>query len=115
MRASESNSPAFYWDAKKHSHRLTYLAFDLLYLDGYDLRGASLIERKHALKDVLAQAPPTLASAEYFDAHEGKTVYHLQNGAGRHRLQAAGLPLSLRPAGDLDRSSGCLREGSGSV
>jgi ATP-dependent DNA ligase len=42
MRASESNSPAFYWDAKKHSHRLTYLAFDLLYLDGYDLRGASL-------------------------------------------------------------------------
>jgi bifunctional non-homologous end joining protein LigD len=43
--------------AKKHSDRLVYLAFDLLYLDGYDLRGAPLIERKRALQDLLAKAP----------------------------------------------------------
>jgi bifunctional non-homologous end joining protein LigD len=61
--------------AKKHSDRLTYLAFDLLYLDGYDLRRAPLIERRRALEDVLAQAPPTLVGAEYFDAGEGETLY----------------------------------------
>ena len=29
--------------AKEHSNRLVYLAFDLIYLDGYDLRAAPLI------------------------------------------------------------------------
>jgi hypothetical protein len=43
--------------AKEGADRLTYLAFDLLYLDGYDLRRVPLIERKRALKDVLAKAP----------------------------------------------------------
>jgi len=35
---------------------LVYYAFDLLYLDGYDLRGAPLIERKEALRALLAGA-----------------------------------------------------------
>jgi bifunctional non-homologous end joining protein LigD len=61
--------------AKKQSDRLTYLAFDLLYLDGHDLRGLSVIERKRALKDVLAQAPPTLAVVEYFNAGDGQAIY----------------------------------------
>ena len=33
--------------------RLVYYAFDLLFLDGYDLRGSPLIERKAALKKLL--------------------------------------------------------------
>ncbi len=33
--------------------RLIYYAFDLLYLDGFDLRGAALIDRKRVLRSLL--------------------------------------------------------------
>ncbi len=36
---------------------LTYMVFDLLYLDGYDLRAAPLLERKGALARLLSQLP----------------------------------------------------------
>ena len=36
--------------------RLIYYAFDLLYLDGYDLRGAPLVERKQLLEALLDNA-----------------------------------------------------------
>ena len=36
--------------------RLIYYAFDLLYLDGFDLRGAALIERKRVLEALLDNA-----------------------------------------------------------
>ena len=36
--------------------RLIYYAFDLLYLDGYDLRGAQLVERKQLLEALLDNA-----------------------------------------------------------
>jgi bifunctional non-homologous end joining protein LigD len=61
--------------AKKHSDRLVYLAFDLLYLDGYDLRGAPLIERKRALQDLLAKAPPKIHYVEHFEMDDGEAVY----------------------------------------
>jgi len=35
------------------SKPVVFFAFDLLYLDGYDLRGAPLVERKRLLKEVL--------------------------------------------------------------
>jgi bifunctional non-homologous end joining protein LigD len=50
--------------------RLLYYAFDLLYLDGLDLRGAPLAERKHVLAELLAGASgrilyrPTCSSAK---------------------------------------------------
>jgi bifunctional non-homologous end joining protein LigD len=61
--------------AKKHSDRLVYLAFDLLYLDGYDLRSAPLIERKRALQRVLTKAPPKLHYVEFFEMNDGDAVY----------------------------------------
>jgi bifunctional non-homologous end joining protein LigD len=61
--------------AKKHSDRLIYHAFDLLYLDGYDLRRAPLIERKAALRDVLPKRMPTIAFAEFFEKQDGDAVY----------------------------------------
>jgi bifunctional non-homologous end joining protein LigD len=61
--------------AKKHSDRLLYLAFDLLYLDGYDLRGAPLIERKRLLQDVLAKQPPKILYVEHFEMDDGEAVY----------------------------------------
>ncbi|HEY1217078.1 MAG TPA: DNA ligase D, partial [Bryobacteraceae bacterium] len=39
--------------SRKAPRRLTYLAFDLLYLDGYDLRSASLQDRKRVLRQLL--------------------------------------------------------------
>jgi bifunctional non-homologous end joining protein LigD len=61
--------------AKKHSDRLVYLAFDLLYLNGHDLRGAPLIERKRALQRVLTKAPPNIHYVEFFEMHDGDAVY----------------------------------------
>ena len=40
--------------AENRQGDLVYFAFDLLYLDGYDLRGAPLLARKQALLDLLA-------------------------------------------------------------
>src|SRR5207248_5022357 len=61
--------------AKKHSDRLVYLAFDLLYFDGYDLRGAPLIERKRALQRVLEKPPPKIVYVEHFEIDDGEAVY----------------------------------------
>lgn len=37
--------------------RLVYQAFDLLHLDGYDLTAVALVERKRALRELLASGP----------------------------------------------------------
>ena len=37
----------------KRSARIVYFAFDLLYLDGFDLRGAALIDRKRVLREFM--------------------------------------------------------------
>ena len=39
--------------------RLVYYVFDLLYLDGFDLRGAALIDRKRVLEALLDNTPGT--------------------------------------------------------
>ena len=46
--------------AAARKDRLLYYAFDLLYLDGFDLRGSRLSERKRMLSDLLAafRTPP---------------------------------------------------------
>ena len=41
--------------AAGHSERMVYFAFDLLYLDGFDLRRAPLIERKRVLGALLEE------------------------------------------------------------
>jgi bifunctional non-homologous end joining protein LigD len=61
--------------AKRHAGRLVYLAFDLLYLDGHDLRGAPLMERKRALQNLLANRPPKIVYVEHFETHDGEAVY----------------------------------------
>ncbi len=60
--------------AKKHTDRLIYMAFDLLYVVGHDLRGLPLIERKRALHNVVAKALPDVrggsgATSNHTDAH----------------------------------------------
>jgi bifunctional non-homologous end joining protein LigD len=47
---------------------LTYVAFDLLYLDGFDLRGVALAERKRILKQLASAAPANIKYSEHFSA-----------------------------------------------
>jgi bifunctional non-homologous end joining protein LigD len=48
------------------SEKLSYVAFDLLYLNGFDLRGAALTERKRLLQKLLADAPGAIKYSEHF-------------------------------------------------
>ena len=50
-------------NAEREPARLLYCVFDLLYLDGKDLRGRPLVERKQALKAVLPKSKFLLYSA----------------------------------------------------
>ncbi|MDO8963500.1 MAG: non-homologous end-joining DNA ligase, partial [Coriobacteriia bacterium] len=43
--------------ASKQDGRITLAAFDLLYLDGFDLRGEPLLRRKDLLRSLIAAAP----------------------------------------------------------
>jgi bifunctional non-homologous end joining protein LigD len=61
--------------ARTHSDRLIYQAFDLLYLDGRDLRGLPLIKRKQALAQVLAGVHSKIAPAEFIDQQGGEAVF----------------------------------------
>jgi bifunctional non-homologous end joining protein LigD len=61
------------WDDK-----LVYIVFDLLYLDGYDLRNAALINRKRTLEKLLKTAPKNgpLRYSEHLDSSGGKVFRH---------------------------------------
>lgn len=49
---------------------LTFFAFDLLYLDGYDLTGATLLDRKRALAALIGEADPR-APIQFSEHMEG--------------------------------------------
>lgn len=72
--------------------RMVFYAFDLLYLDGYDLRPVPLIERKAALQSLIGNAPSALRYSEHFE-EDGELVL-------RHacRLSLEGVVSKLRDA-----------------
>jgi bifunctional non-homologous end joining protein LigD len=51
-----------------------FYAFDLLHLDGLDLRGATLLDRKYVLTELLADAPEPIRYSEHVEA-DGAVVY----------------------------------------
>jgi bifunctional non-homologous end joining protein LigD len=53
---------------------LVYYAFDLLYLDGYDLRKASLLDRKAALGQVVGPAKGTIRYSDHVTG-DGEAFY----------------------------------------
>jgi len=76
---------------------LAYLAFDLLYLDGYDLREAALTERKRVLERLLANAPATIRYSEHF-AVPGRDFLH--------HVSQLGLEGMVSKRGDLPYRAG---------
>jgi len=74
----------------KNSSRLIYHAFDLLYLDGFDLRPAKLGDRKEALKGILQGAPPGLVYVDYLESDGQRVFQHacqmgLEGIVAKHR------------------------------
>ena len=68
---------------------VTYMAFDLLHLDGFDLTGVALEERKEALARVLAPVGP-VALVEHFqaggkEAYEGAVALGLEGVVAKRR------------------------------
>ena len=64
-------------DLKRRRYdRMVYYAFDLLYLDGYDTRAASLMERKRALQSLLSEAGIMVSRVLYSEHFEdGADLY----------------------------------------
>src|SRR3954454_3386899 len=58
------------------SKRLIYHAFDLLYLNGRDLRRAPLLQRKEALQSVMQDAPPTLVCVDFLEEDGARVFEH---------------------------------------
>src|SRR5947209_7006492 len=61
---------------KNRLGRLRYHAFDLLRLDGYDLREVAYVERKKLLAQVLAGAPEKLIYVGYLEAEGDRVFQH---------------------------------------
>ena len=78
--------------AVMESTPVVYYAFDILYCDGFDLRGVPLIERKQLLREVLDAQPPFRYSDHV--AEKGRELFELaaQQGAegviGKHAHSA---------------------------
>ena len=53
------------------SHAMTYFAFDLPYLDGYDLSGAKLVDRRRALEGLIAPLIDETSPIQFSDHIEG--------------------------------------------
>ncbi|SFG40094.1 ATP-dependent DNA ligase LigD phosphoesterase module /ATP-dependent DNA ligase LigD polymerase module [Palleronia marisminoris] len=56
--------------------RLVYFAFDILHLDGKDLRPAPLIDRKATLEALLRGAPDVLRYSEHFEENGDLVLRH---------------------------------------
>jgi len=58
--------------SENDSHAMTYFAFDLVYLDGFDLTGATLTDRKRALDGLLAPVVDARSQIQLSDHFEGE-------------------------------------------
>lgn len=87
----------------KRQDRLLFYAFDLLHLDGFDLRRVHQIERKRLLEKLVAGAPPPLVYSEHMD--DGVAMF-----AGAEKLDWEGI-VSKRADAPYrsDRNEGWLK------
>ena len=68
--------------AAGRSNRLIYYVFDLLYLDGFDIRAAPLSERRRVLSEFLGPAPtPPIAISSYIE-RDGAALFEQATAMG---------------------------------
>ena len=93
-------------------------AFDLPELNGTDLRREPIEVRKATLASIRRQSRHGVRLNEHLEHDCGQTVFQprLQDGARRHRLQTAGIALSVGAVAGLaqvQESEGSGREAGG--
>ena len=88
---------------------MTLCAFDLLELDGVDLRREPIEVRKRTLSRLLRRKHAGISFNRHFDVEGDHLPARLCARLRRHRVEAAGLTLSTGSAGLLDQSQkpGC--------
>ena len=88
----------------KHDHEMQLYAFDILALDGEDLRGLPLSLRKTNLARLLARRPDGIFVAPFEQGEIGPDLFRAASnmGAGGPRVEAARSALSRRPVTGLD-------------
>ena len=87
---------------RRYDDTVFLYAFDLIELNGDDLRRDPLQVRKATLISALAKAGPASVSTNIWNATMARRLPpRLQDGARRHRVEAQGLALPLRPLARL--------------
>src|SRR5215831_4150596 len=67
---------------RRQKDHLVYYVFDLLYLDGRDLRGLPLLRRKEILKGLIeSTAPPGVHFSDHVE-EQGKAFFEVASGRG---------------------------------
>jgi bifunctional non-homologous end joining protein LigD len=66
-----SGMPAFY-DLMKRKRQTVYFAFDLLWLNGKDLRDLPLLDRKKILRSVIPEKSSWIGYVSFIDRHAAK-------------------------------------------
>jgi len=99
--------------AKRVASGVTYHAFDLLYLDGYDLREVPLIERKSLLEELLADCPKELAYVGFLELEEGVQVFEHACRLGLEGIVSKRRDAPYRSGRQLDwLKSKCAKRGT---
>ena len=100
-------------EARKAGGRLRYCVFDLMFLDGKDLRRLPLVERKRRLRRILAGGA-VIRFSRHITRNGIRAFRSAAERAGRHRRQAGRWTLPVGPAHqrvaenkDLQTTGGC--------
>jgi bifunctional non-homologous end joining protein LigD len=75
---------------------LQFWVFDLLFIDGEDVRGKPLLERKALLHELLKKPPKRIHYSDHFEARREAAASSLFRLAGGHHFQTGRRRLPLR-------------------
>jgi bifunctional non-homologous end joining protein LigD len=76
VAVDESRMPAFY-DLMKRKRQVVYYAFDVLWLDGKDLRELPLLERKKILRSILPRKSSWIGYVSFIGHTRAKRLFEL--------------------------------------
>jgi bifunctional non-homologous end joining protein LigD len=93
--ACDDNGLASFERIRYRQHDVFLYAFDLIELNGDDLRRDPLQVRKATLASILAKARPGIRFNEHIRRRPDRLRPCLQAGARRYRVEAQGLSLPL--------------------
>jgi bifunctional non-homologous end joining protein LigD len=83
----ERGIPNFEGMRRKRGEGFTYCAFDLLFLNGRDLRSLPVIERKERLRKLIPKNTPQLLYVDYIE-NEGMELFKLATSIGMEGIIA---------------------------